>query len=111
MSNAFMDQINGPDLLTMINIDEFGVTAIYTPKNSAPVEIPVLFQAEEREVDVGLEVPAISHSPSVHVRKIDITWEIRPNRDTISVEGKLFDIVDFVDDEQGVIELILQEAS
>ena len=105
--NNFMSQINGPDLLNnMINGQEFAEEIIYTPKNLSAVTFNALYQEPTIIADGGTEANAVSNIPSVIVRALDITWKIS-NADTISIRGKSFKVVDFVDEKFGTIELFL----
>lgn len=106
MPNDFINRINGADLLTMINVNEFGELVDYTPNGLSVVQIPALYQEPTMDASVGLEVEAIGNQPSVIVRAVDITWNIRAD-DTILIRGNLFKVVDFIDEKLGAIEIFL----
>lgn len=101
-----MNQINGDDLSTMINLEEFGESILYTPENSSEISISALYQEPEADASVGLEVEMIANLPSVIVRAVDITWSIDP-ADRITIRGNTYKPNDFNDDKLGAIEIFL----
>lgn len=60
------------DLAVFMNVDEFGVSATYTPQNGTATIISVIFDNDVQETDAGGQITFVTAVPRVIARTIDV---------------------------------------
>lgn len=85
----------------------FGESVIYTPDGGQPFSITGIFDVAHIEVDPDTGAAVTSAEPVLGLKRDDLAAEPKP-RDSVTVRGIQYRIVDKQPDGQGGINLILK---
>lgn len=94
------------DLAVFMNVDEFGVSATYTPQSGAAATISVIFDNDVQETDAGGQITFVTAVPRVIARTIDV-----PNAaegDAIVIGGISYIVLVALNGSLGTTELRLE---
>ena len=94
------------DLAIFMNVDEFGVSASYTPAGGSASTISVIFDNGVEETDAGGQISFVTAIPRVIARTVDV-----PNAatdDEITINGVNYIVLVALDGSLGTTELRLE---
>ena len=96
------------DRLLFLDLDDFAVTATYTPvTGGASTSVKGIFDAASAAIEVGLEVSISSTSPQFHCRTSDLTNGGK-QRDTFVISGVTYKAKDVQPDGTGMTVVMLE---
>lgn len=94
------------DLAIFMNVNEFGVSATYTPQGGTASTISVIFDNDVQETDAGGQITFVTAVPRVIARTIDV-----PNAaegDAITINTVDYIVLVALDSSLGTTELRLE---
>lgn len=96
------------DRMAFFNVDEFGVSVVYTPAGGAPMDpIPGIFDAEHQLAALGgMDVASVS--PQIMVREADLP-ENHGDGDTIAIGAVTYAVRFPEPDGTGMVTLKLEK--
>lgn len=104
-----MSAESAADRAAFLSVDDFGVTATYTPAaGGASSSVTGIFDAAHLSVDLGAAVPVSSTNPVFHCRSADLSDGGTEN-DTLVINGATYKVRDVQPDGTGMTMLELQK--
>ena len=95
------------DRAIFISVDDFGISATYTPQGGAGVSIDGIFDEDLIEVDAGGGVGIAMQQPRFVCRTADVSNA--RDGDTMLVQGYYYNVRIVQDDGTGMTTLILEK--
>lgn len=91
----------------MLDEDEFGVSATYTPALGSPTSVVGIFDNSYQAVDIGSGAQIASEEPRFLCRTADVSSAAEG--DTLVADGTTYTIRVVMSDGTGMTELVLEE--